>query len=691
MEQRVKLFLSKTIELAKSVTFKSTDLAEAINQGLIELGYEVDLDHPETWKYYLNLAGQYHETNKLMSVVSLDTLETIEFTTQNLNWHRSTRDAYRYGTRFYHELVRQYPGQETLIHSIVTPVDIDEAIAAADGTILSYDKTLVDPNETDLIPRLEQWVKGWLFRWNTPAYTLVDDLYIATMLGVMSTQMVTTILSIRQDNVHTSRAHGFHIREHLASYQRLDEFYELLTLDQRLFLYRNLDYLSTNAGNSDTFELLVENILTRRGVSLLKYDYQHTHEKVPHENLEPSGRFIGENINFRDRNVYGRVESVFDQVEKLNPLAVGNVKAFDSDVEYLESKGPKAMLTQLPTKTLEARAVDASATYEVSLEDMLINHWMYLSSTGKYKATVPVTNPVTGLAQSLNAADAWVVYFYCWLRGQNVTLETIPLFLASTIQKPTPPTLQQMTIWYGEDDYRLPILRDRLVGYGLIQQSIGFNEKVTDIHKAFLNNTWLYKADSDHGSNGRLRLIHDRCYQDVEVSLYTGENYRDWLLDRGIVIEDFNRYDYVIFAEEILNRFTGMDLSENDNVRRILNAMVSIMGRLSSYQVQYVPFLENDNYYNLQWVTDRLKDTGYKSYQYEYVDKGPYRAKVSAKALSQHNVGVIAPLAWHQVNSRIEHLIDTRVRVLAPAKVLSDRWVDQAPLHVQSVTITERP
>jgi len=690
MEQRVRLYLSKTIELAKSVTFKCEDLAASINAGLIELGYAVDEEHQDTWKYYLNLAGQYHETNKKMFVVSLDTLETIEFTTQNMSYHRSTLNAYKYGTRFYHELVRLYPGQETLIHSIVTPVDIDLAIEAKDGQILSHDPTLVDPNETDLIPRLEAWVQGWLFRWNTPAYALVDGLYIASMLGVLYTQMTTAILAVRQSSVHTSRAHGFHVREHLASYQRLDEFYELLTLDQRLFLYRNLDYIAANAGNRQTFDLLIENILTRRGISLLEYDYQHTHERVPHEQLEPNGRFIGTNRNFRERNIYGRTESLEDQVSKLNGLAPGNPDNAESDVAYLANKGPKAMLTQLPTKTLEARAVDNSAGYEVSLEDMLINHWVYLSSKNQYSATVPVTNPVTGLAQSLSSSDAWVVYFYCWLRGQGVTLDTIPTFLATTVQRPTLPTLDTLEGWYGESDHRLTILRDRLEPYGLIQQPIGFYEKVSQIHTAFLHNTWLYKADSDHLSNGRLRLIHQRCYQDVEVDLYAGEPYREWLLDHGVVIEDFNQYDFTIFGDEILRRFTGMDVSESDSVRRILNAMVAIMGRLSSYNVQYIPFLENENYYNLQWVTDRLADTGFHGKQYEYVDKRPYRAKVAIKALSEHPMSTVVPLDWHRLDSRSEVQINTRVEALAPAKVFASRMVEQASIHVQSVTITER-
>lgn len=690
MEQRLQSYLSKTIELAKTLTFKSELVAQAMNRGLVQLGYPVEETQPETWKYYLNLAGQYHSTNTRMSVVSLDTLETIEFTTQNLDWHRSTRDAYRYGTRFYHDLVSQYPGQETLINAIVSPVDIDEALASEDGTILAWDDTLVDPNETNLIPDLQDWIQQYLHRWNVPAYQMADELYAASLLGVLYTQLPLTILTLRQKNVNTARAHGFHIREYLAGYQRLDEFYELLTLDQRLFLYRNLDYLATNAGNRDTFDMLVENLLTRRGISLLSYDLRQNHDKVPDIDLYPEIDFLGDNLNFKARNVYGFPEAPTDMVGKLNAVATGNPDVVTQEIETVERLGKDALLTQVPTKTLEARAVDASALYEVSLEETLLNHWLYLASTGVYSATVPVTNPVTGLAQSLTAGEAWVVYYYCWARSQNVDLPTIPTFLATQVQRPDIPTLERMAIWYGGSDNRLSVLRDRLSPYTLLQQPSGFHERVQSIHSAYLLNTWLYKNEENHWQHGRLRLIHQRCYQDVEVDLYTGENYEAWLLDRGVVVGDFNTYDYEIFADEILRRFTHLDASESDGIRRTLNAMVSIMGRLSSYHVHYIPYVENDNYFVLDWVTDRLTDTGTQGYRELYPTLNTRVEDVGGYGHQSLTEPTHTPLRSVRTQSRTVHEIDTRVVALAPSHVQADRWLPQSPIHLSTVEIVAR-
>ena len=51
----------------------------------------------------------------------------------------------------YKTLVAQYPSQEGLIKSILLPVDIDYAISAETGTILSYNTNLIDRKEYSLI------------------------------------------------------------------------------------------------------------------------------------------------------------------------------------------------------------------------------------------------------------------------------------------------------------------------------------------------------------------------------------------------------------------------------------------------------------------------------------------------------------------------------------------------------------
>ena len=124
------LYIDSVFALAETVVIKSSYSAESINKFIaIKHGRETVSEYPHTWKYYLNISGNYHFSDEKMYITSLDTLEQIEFTKENLDLHRATYRGYLYGTRLYTELVTQYPLQESLILGILYPADIDKAIA----------------------------------------------------------------------------------------------------------------------------------------------------------------------------------------------------------------------------------------------------------------------------------------------------------------------------------------------------------------------------------------------------------------------------------------------------------------------------------------------------------------------------------------------------------------------------------
>lgn len=687
MEQNLRFYVAKSIELAKTITIKSEQLARAYNEGIKDYGLIADPHSPETWKYYMTLAGQYHETHTLMTVKSLDTLETIEFTVNELKNHRATREAYQYGTSYHKELVTRYPDQEPLIYHILNPIDKYDSIAAEDGTILAFPTALVDPNETDLISRLEAWIKRFMHRWNTRAYSITDELYSVGMMGVLWMTLPQVIFVLRLENMGTARAHGFHIRETLASHQNLDEFYDLLTLDQRLFLYRNLDYIIHNAGHQETFDMLLDNILTDRGISLVQYDLRQNHSDVPDTSLVPTADLLATNVNFKERNVHGFPESIADLMEKQIPLAYGNRDKLASAIEETHYRTELGLSTQYLTKTFEARAEDISARYEISLEEMLINHWLYFSAHGWYQATIPVTNPITAMDQSLLPGEAFVMYFYCYMRTMGVEMPVIPTLLANNVQKHALPTLTQAELWYGGEDYRLPMMLDRFTPHYTLFDNLTFGDRVGEIHQAYLNNTWLYKQEEDHRKNGALRQVLGRCLQNVEVNLFAGEDYKAWLLDRGVDVDEFKRYDFQIFADEIFTNFTGLTLSKKDNVRRVLNAMVGVMSRLSSYNVHYLELLENDNFINLDWVTSRLSNTRYMSEQSNYLETSSRLKDARQQAHGSVEAVVGSHVKFHRVDSRTKHRLDTSLHLKTDAQPDTLVLIPQPEANVLSVTV----
>jgi hypothetical protein len=136
----------------KSLTIKFDRLAVLRNNEL-QYSYEIDYDDKSTWAYYKNLVGEYHESNEMMQITSVDTNEVIDFTKENLLLHTRTAALYKPGSSFYEALEVRYPDNIDLIRSIVYPVpSIETAIEADDFTLLQFDNSFLAFNErTNLV------------------------------------------------------------------------------------------------------------------------------------------------------------------------------------------------------------------------------------------------------------------------------------------------------------------------------------------------------------------------------------------------------------------------------------------------------------------------------------------------------------------------------------------------------------
>jgi hypothetical protein len=277
------LYLNACVALAQTIVIKSTETEQGLNN-YVSTYYganALDETDPTSWKYYMNLSGQYHFTDQLMYVVSLDTMQTIEFTPANLLIHTATAAAYQFGSSYYQALVDQYPTQVMLILGVIYPVNIATAIAAKDGQILGWPSQYVEPNEYSLIQRLQTWVYGFKQRWINPQYGVSDDLYFTVQLANMYYGLLMAIVSFREEMSSTSELHSFHQQQCLASHQGLDQYLEQLSLPQVVWLCRNINYIQRNVGKTSTFKTLIENVLTERDIPLAAYTMRHDTTAMP--------------------------------------------------------------------------------------------------------------------------------------------------------------------------------------------------------------------------------------------------------------------------------------------------------------------------------------------------------------------------------------------------------------------------
>lgn len=616
------VYTDSVYALASSLVVKSSDTANAINIGLqTKYGTSiVDPNDQTSWKYYMNLAGEYHPTDTVMQVVSVDTLQTIDFTRANLQFHRGTQTAYQYGTTSYLELVNKYPDQVQLINGILYPAIVATTIDAQDGTIVAYPPFLVEPNEYSLINRLQEWIYSYYVRWHNPQYGLSDDLYIPVFLAIMYINLVPAIVTFRLKSCMTNEVHSFHLRQYLASHGLLDVFLDFMTRSQALFLYRNIAYIERNSGKQETFEWLTQHILTEIGLPLAEFEMRHDLSGMP-TSLTPLLSFqknpLNTAFNYDGVNTY-TLNQVFD---KEDPLARDNVTYRDVEESRTEEIMQSSLSNRLKTKLLESSIIDLTGSEHYTLADTLFYEWLWLSHTGHYRAYVQIKSPVTDETISLSAKDAFVFFTYMASKQIGTTLTLVPAVIAKRVIRTPQPTLADIMSVTSTDVISTADAQTMLTTLTVPQPMISvesFYDYCTTLWQESLVQYRSVTNTGDMTRFGQMFALMSRCWADVGIYLadpidpnavgggtwddrpewddwqtWDGsenyiQTYAAWFASRNIAIATFSDEDLAIMQADLLAAATGVDAANVITLKQIQQAMIKLMTQLSSYSVQYV-------------------------------------------------------------------------------------------------------
>jgi len=666
VDNNFEVYLGSVFDLAETVVIKSDYSARIMNASLQLLfpGSFDPLDR-RTWKYYLNLAGEYSPVDTVMSVTSIDTLETITFNKTNLLTHRATAREYRYGSKYYLELVSRYPDQEQLILGILYPVDLDAAIAAPDYTILGWPSHLVEQQEFSLMTRLQAWLFGVVNRWNNKNYRLlgpndlpvVDELYEAAHIAMFTCRLPAAIMAIRLELTNTNQAHTYHIKQYLASNGYLDRYVDGLTLKQQLVLYRNIRWARHNAGRTETFQFLVKNTLTERRMPLTSIRMAHNTENQV-EDLVPTVEFkrIQENeVMATNRSIRLSLDEL---ALKQDPVAPGNESERLTGLEKERRLFTHSLSNVVQTKVLESSVFDYTDSGPYTLARILMSHWLYLSAKKRYNSFIRITNPATGEIIPLSVRDAFTFAIYMNTKMLGYELTEVPKVVATRVQRlPTVMPEELMKVSHPSLlglDYATELLRYQPTIDPVVSID-AFYEKCVEIFRAV---TWQRNLTAYQEHDVRRGISHgmmSRIYADVVCDLadVPGQLYADWFQEKSIAIADFPEDNYPELYISIVNACTGVDLTNTTSLKSVLTMMVQMLTELSSYSLQFISEINADKIQSAESATVRVGDLdGALSGDYEAEEAtiGPFNVK---GAMSHH--------ATHNVNDavRIENYRDT--------------------------------
>ena len=240
----------------------STDIDDAM---IIEFGKSCGLSTSVTIDGTVyNNTDIYTKFDEPVVVLSIDTKTPVPFTKQVLNnkRHHKTAALYRIPNRYYSNVCEKYPYQIDLIKAIVYPIESISAAYKADNfSILACDQGLLESNErTSLYACMEDTLAVVRRRWDVAEFTY-EDLYALSMQAKIWSILLIALFKQRVLNIRTSAASKYHVWEYLKS-KGLDDYRDVLSQKQAIFLYRNFPYLLRNRGTDANLVLLVHKLLS---------------------------------------------------------------------------------------------------------------------------------------------------------------------------------------------------------------------------------------------------------------------------------------------------------------------------------------------------------------------------------------------------------------------------------------------
>lgn len=656
------LYLKKVMLLANTMVVKHDYLARLINNTVLRKTNNrltIDAMRPETWKYYMNLAGKYHQYDKALLLkysggehehmrikVAGDygPIE-VDFTYDLINGPESDpaiANEYKYGTDRYNALVARYPDLEELILGIVNPIPTDISTTARDGEILlcgEYQKArtdhdpkkfyfkraessiftqveLIEEQEDDLIPSLQNYCDAYLKRWFIRDYVRVDDLYFHTLWGVMFAGMPMAILNARLAACKSNHAHTYHIRELLNSHGYLGRHIDSLAIRESLWLYRNVEYLDANMGTQKTFDLLIKHIFTASNIPLKGYLLAHDSKDVPLGRL-PKILGYEQPLNFDAAgNILTRAFNIEELFVKETPLARDNYVVEADDIAYVEHEGARAQGSIFDTKLLESVVIDYSNYLPYQIQDVLMNLWAFAIARGTYRGTVFVTNPRTGERIHLTMLNAFILMVYCFNKGNSgQSLPKVPNVYVSMIPRedfsPAPNFAPKHDRTYMRDLAPVDQLSDRELDV-ILSNSTFRSSYVSSID--FYNEgrkVWSRLCD-DYDYSDDCQLISKGCYRDIvarrkywwgmELPLaHSGMSYTQWFANNDLNLDDLTSEDLLKLGTSLYMFSTGYVENNERKIKAIQNSCIEILKHYSSHTIQlsanngaYAPLMSRD-------------------------------------------------------------------------------------------------
>lgn len=612
-----KEYIDSIFKLVASMVIKLDMINYTMNDYLTKIGVPINSNLSEQ-RYYKLLNGQYFNVNqsggdKSITIRSLDTQEIISFNKNVLINHPKTLATYkRLGTEF-DELVKLHPYQEFLIRRILFPIDIDTAINAKNGTILYYDKSLVEPNELTLMKSIQLWIYNYISRWGGVPYQITDALYASSFLALLNNHLITVIINQRLKRVKTYETHSFYKWQYLAGYFELDLFKNRLSLHQSLVLYKNIDYIIQNSGKQKLLNFLYENLLSPSGLTLKDVYLRKSNNNV---------LYSGFSLNLNNNNLNPEISvstsditnsalqddlleqiTVKDVLADLKNKALLNPVNLNMDIESTNTCFLSNNSTEIPTGVIECSTNFSELYNAIDYDTLILNYWFYLVGNDLFnynaKIEIPYDKPVLKI---LTIKEWTVILFYCMLKVKHELIDDkIPKVYVDYILK-TPEINKDILGGLLLNEYRyvykvidsIPIVIDNIDEIlndiqdpYEVNSLLEFKNQIDYVFSRLFRHILNIESFQYSDAQSQLEDIVSRLYRSYEISLSEYSTFTEFFNSIDYDFSDLTDQQAYNLLTNILTNILGSN-SLNQNLKDPQKALVEILEIVCSYTIKFI-------------------------------------------------------------------------------------------------------
>jgi len=599
-------YQNNIIKLAKSILVKCDIASVTMNKALLYKTNIADLYNPtdkKTWQYYINLSGEYFKSpdgallQELMYITVQETGKTEILTKELLQENIVTKNELLLFGNLFDSLVNTYPENTLLLYGMLYDVDIEKAINAPDGTILTHNPYFIEEQEYSLLSLVEDSVKKYMRRWNIPEYGLVDELYSAGLISTLTNALVLFIHNVRLEMVTTYEVHSYHMESYFNSNLAIGEYVDILTKETRMWLYKNLRTLITDLGKHKTIEDVIEHILIPNNINVSKIGVKTFLPDVVTETnpLLPYYEQHKENLvrQYRDDTItLTNVETVLRM--ESNHVLKDMYEYVYSDTGYNRSIHERVGNTggvDEDTKILILKLNDYSYLEPLNYNTLLIESTIEYLDKNKLMVQSYI-DPNSGISYTLSGEKLILVLLYHLIHLYGIDdkyVNNVCLSCGYSSDFTTEDILNNIdTEWYGVSDVFTPQLE---IVKELVNHDISNKESIPpfilgQLVAGKVLQEFMTNSDSaKHVAN--TQIVRGRINREVNIPISTdNKTILELLNDYNVFIKLNDNYDHLESLTVLIKSVTGLGLRVVPD--DYLYKLKMITKALTSYTIQLI-------------------------------------------------------------------------------------------------------